>query len=110
MAEQIVRNLPPAFLTGIGELFSQYFAGTAEGGIEGNPFYVDPSTFTGDQFVAGQDQMTKDAQALASGLGGYQSYLDAASGIQGDAQSYFNQNMGNFQPFMDSAANYYNQI
>jgi len=110
MATQTIQNLPPAFLTGIGELFSQYFSGTAEGGIESNPFYVDPSSFTGDQFVADQDSMTTDAQALASGLGGYQSYLDNASGIQGNAQNYFNQNMNNFQPFMDSAAGYYDQM
>ena len=110
MATQTIQNLPPAFLTGIGELFSQYFSGTAEGGIESNPFYVDPSSFTGEEFVADQDSMTTDAQALASGLGGYQSYLDNASNIQGNAQNYFNQNMNNFQPFMDSAAGYYDQM
>ena len=116
MATQTVQNLPPAFLTGIGELFSKYFSGApdADGNptafIQDNPFYVDPSTFTGEEFVAGQDGMTKQAQELAKGLGGYQSYLDNASNIQGDAQNYFNQNMGNFQPFMDSAAGYYNQM
>ena len=64
MATQTVTNLPPAYTVGIGEDFAKYFSGT--GDITKNPYYVDPSAYTGSQFVAGQDQFTKDAQGLAN--------------------------------------------
>ena len=108
MTTQVTQTLPPAYVTGIGEQFSQYLQGTQD--INTSPFYVDPSSFTGDQFVAGQDQMTTDAQALAGGLGGYQSYLDSANALQTGAQDFFSANQNVSDPFMQSAAGYYDQM
>ena len=108
MTTQVTQTLPPAYVTGIGEQFSQYLQGTQN--INTSPFYVDPSSFTGDQFVAGQDQMTTDAQALSGGLGGYQSYLDSANALQTGAQDFFNANQNVSDPFMQSAAGYYDQM
>jgi len=108
MATQVTQTLPPAYVTGIGEDFSSYIQGTKP--ITDSPFYVDPSSFTGDQFVAGQDQLTTDAQALAGGLGGYQDYLDNANQLQGQAENYFSQNMNVADPYMQNAAGYYNQM
>mgnify|MGYP003645933850 FL=1 len=108
MTTQVTQTLPPAYVTGIGEQFSQYLQGTQN--INTSPFYVDPSSFTGDQFVAGQDQMTTDAQALSGGLGGYQSYLDSANALQTGAQDFFSANQNVSDPFMQSAAGYYDQM
>jgi|TARA_R110000823_G_C15883129_1_gene495281 hypothetical protein len=108
MTTQVTQTLPPAYVTGIGEQFSQYLQGTQD--INTSPFYVDPSSFTGDQFVAGQDQMTTDAQALSGGLGGYQSYLDSANALQTGAQDFFSANQNVSDPFMQSAAGYYDQM
>ena len=85
MSTQTVRNLPPAFLSAIGELFSSYLTGQKD--IKDSPFFVDPSTFTGKDFVAGEDPLTLRARDLASGLGGYQSFLDRSSEIAGIAEN-----------------------
>ena len=66
---QKTQQLPPEYVSTLGENFAQFFTGQMP--ISGSPFYVDPSKFTGDQFVAGQDQLTKDAQTLAGGLADY---------------------------------------
>ena len=88
MAVTETRTLPPFYVQKLGEDFASYFTGAPdpETGeltkpITDSPFYVDPSKFTGEDFVAEQDQFTKDAQALAGGLGDYKSYLDRAQGF-----------------------------
>jgi len=101
MAVQQTQTLPPPYVTAPGEQFGQFLLGTKP--ITDSPFYVDPSSFTGEQFVAGQDQLTKDAQALASGLGSYQPYLQKAEDFQTDAGAFFQQNMGVADPYMQKA-------
>ena len=101
MAVQQTQTLPPPYVTAPGEQFGQFLLGTKP--ITDSPFYVDPSSFTGEQFVAGQDQLTKDAQALASGLGSYQPYLQRAEDFQTDAGAFFKQNMGVADPYMQKA-------
>ena len=102
---QITRNLPPAYVTNIGEKFADYFLGTDGASVTSSPFYADPNQmfggsfnpstgkFTGitganvpasDFFVAGQDAMQTTAQGIAQGdiqaptggLGAYQGFLD----------------------------------
>ncbi len=88
MATQTTRTLGPFFLEKMGTDFGSYFTGAKDiSDTTENPYYVDPSSFTGDQFVADQDQMTKDAQALAKkGLGGYEDYLKKADDFAGLAE------------------------
>ena len=127
---QITRNLPPGYVTTIGEQFTDFFMGgmpvnTTD--ITQSPFYADPNAmfggtfnpatnqFTGitganvpasDFFVAGQDAMQTDAQAIATGqqaaptagLGQYQSFLDDASALNQAA-------MGSLGTF-DAAGNF----
>ena len=76
---QKTQQLPPEYVSTLGENFAQFFTGQMP--ISGSPFYVDPSKFTGDQFVAGQDQLTKDAQTLAGGLADYKPFLQASEDI-----------------------------
>ena len=87
---QITRNLPPGYVTTIGEQFTDFFMGgmpvnTTD--ITQSPFYADPNAmfggtfnpatnqFTGitganvpasDFFVAGQDAMQQQAQGIAT--------------------------------------------
>ena len=82
---QKTQQLPPEYVSTLGENFAQFFTGQQP--IAASPFYVDPSKFTGDAFVAGQDQLTKDAQTLAGGLGDYQKFLDQSKDITGIAQN-----------------------
>ena len=108
----ITKQLPPGYVTGIGQQFSDYFTGTDS--VTGSPFYADPNKmfggsfnpatgqFTGisganvpasDFFVAGQDALQTDAQAIATGqqaapttgLGQYQGFLDQAQGLNAAA-------------------------
>ena len=90
MAITTTQNMPPPFITHLGEDFTDYFKGTTP--ITDSPFNVDTSTFTGDQFVAGQDALTSQAQGLSGGLGGYQQYLDDAQGFQTGAADFFGAN------------------
>ena len=105
----IQQQLPPGYVTGIGEQFSDYFMGNKH--LSGSPFFADPNQmfggsfnpstgqFTGitganvpasDFFVAGQDAMQTDAQAIATGqqtaptggLGQYQQYVNQANALQ----------------------------
>ena len=66
MATSVTTQMPPPYIVGIGEDFSKYFTGKKP--ITDSPFYVDPSSFTGDKFVAGQDPLTIQAQKLAGTL------------------------------------------
>ena len=87
----IQQQLPPGYVTGIGEQFSDFFMGNMPVNttdITKSPFYADPNQmfggsfnpstgqFTGitganvpasDFFVAGQDALQTDAQAIATG-------------------------------------------
>ncbi len=79
MAVQESRILPPEFLEAGGKTFLDMLS-KAVGGYKG----ADLSKIFGPQFVAGQDQLQKDAQALAQkGIGGYQKFLDAAQASTG---------------------------
>ena len=79
MAVQESRVLPPEFLEAGGKTFLDMLS-KAVGGYKG----ADLSKIFGPQFVAGQDQLQKDAQALAQkGIGGYQKFLDAAQASTG---------------------------
>ena len=104
MAITTQQTLPPPFITTLGEDFTDYFKGTTP--ITDSPFNVDTSTFTGDQFVAGQDAFTSQAQGLSGGLGGYQQYLDDAEGFQTGAADFFGANRDVANPFMTSAGGY----
>ena len=82
---QKTQQLPPEYVSTLGENFAQFFTGGLN--INTSPFYVDPSKFTGDSFVAPQDTLTTDAQALVGGLGDYQKFLDQSKDITGIAQN-----------------------
>ena len=87
MATQITQQLPPGYVTAIGENFSQYFQGN--NAITGSPFYADPNQMYGSQFVAGQDALASDAQQIAQGLssapsGGLGAYQDYISDVAND--------------------------
>jgi len=74
MAEiQQTQTLPAPFIQAAAE---QYFPQLAEavGGIKG----LDVSKLLGPQFVAGTSPLQQQAEQLATGLGGYQPYLQAA--------------------------------
>ena len=92
MVTQTTTTLPPPFITGLGENFSAALTGATDASgkpifdIGTAPFAADPSTYLGPQFVAGQDQFTTDAQALAPGLGGYEPFLQQAKDLTGIAQ------------------------
>ena len=59
------QQLPPEYVSILAEKFAHYFTGGQN--IDTSPFFVDPKEFTGQDFVAGQDHLTKDAQSLAGG-------------------------------------------
>tara|TARA_R110000803_G_scaffold106454_3_gene174539 strand:- start:1237 stop:2379 length:1143 start_codon:yes stop_codon:yes gene_type:complete len=84
MATTTTQILPPGYVDTLGVDFSNYTTGVKD--IKDNPYYVDPASFTGANYVAGQDKFTTDAQKLAGGLGGYQDYLDSANKISGAAE------------------------
>jgi hypothetical protein len=72
------RVLPPEFIEAAGKTYLGNLA-TAAGGYK----TADLSKAFGDQFVAGQDQLQKDAQALAQqGIGAYQPFLNKAAAAQ----------------------------
>jgi len=74
MAElQQTQILPADFIKAAGETYLGDLS-SAVGGIKG----LDMSKLYGNQFVAGQSQLQGQAEGLASGLGGYQPYLQAA--------------------------------
>ena len=83
MAVAETRILPPEFIEAAGKTFLSDLAGAA-----GQYKAADLSKIFGPQFVAGQDQLQKDAQALAqSGIGAYKPYLATAASYA-DPASY----------------------
>ena len=109
----IQQQLPPGYVTAIGELFTDYFTGAPDlqtgaqtAFVQDSPFYADPNQmfggsfnpttgqFTGitganvpasDFFVAGQDGLQTTAQGIAQGT------TQAPTGGLGAYQSFLNQ-------------------
>ena len=86
MATQTTQTLPPPFITALGEDFAATLQGKPGFDISTKPFAADPSEFLGPQFVAPQDQLTKDAVTLAGGLGDFKPFLEQAQDLTGIAQ------------------------
>ena len=127
---QITRNLPPGYVTTIGEQFTDFFMGgmpvnTTD--ITQSPFYADPNAmfggtfnpatnqFTGitgatvpasDFFVAGQDAMQQQAQGIATGqLDAPTAGLGQYQGFLDDASALNQAAMGSLGTF-DAAGNF----
>ena len=66
MATQTTQVIPPAHVGQIGIDFAQSFLGTQ--GLDESPFYVDPASWTGQDFVAAQDPLITQAQGMVGGL------------------------------------------
>jgi hypothetical protein len=81
MAEvSTVRQAPAEFIEAAGKTYLDDLT-SAVGGIKG----LDVSKLYGQQFVAGPGALQTQAETLASGLGGYQPYLQAAGQYFGGA-------------------------
>ncbi len=81
MAVTETRILPPEFIEAAGKVYLGDLA-TAAGGYK----TADLSKAFGQQFVAGQDQLQKDAQTLATqGIGAYRPFLNQAQAAQTQA-------------------------
>ena len=79
MAEvQTVRQAPAEFIEAAGKTYLDDLT-SAVGGIKG----LDVSKLYGPQFVAGPGALQTQAEQLATGLGGYQPYLQAAAAATG---------------------------
>ena len=79
MAEvSTVRQAPAEFIESAGKVYLEDL-NKAIGGLKG----VDVSTLYGPQFVAGPGALQTQAETLATGLGGYQPYLQAAQAATG---------------------------
>jgi len=79
MAEvQTVRQAPAEFIEAAGKTYLEDLT-KAVGGIKG----IDVSQLYGPQFVAGPGALQTQAEQLATGLGGYQPYLQAAQAATG---------------------------
>ena len=79
MAVTETRVLPPEFIEAAGKTYLGDLA-TAAGKFK----TADLSKVFGQQFVAGQDQLQKDAQALAqAGIGAYKPFLQSAAALAG---------------------------
>jgi len=79
MAEvQEVRQLPAEFIEALGKTYADELTKTVGGLKE-----IDVSKLYGPQFVAGPGALTTQAEQLATGLGGYQPYLQTAAGLRG---------------------------
>ena len=102
MATTTTQVLPPGYVDQLGASFANYTTGVSN--IKDSPYYVDPANFTGEDYVAGQDQMTTDAQALAGGLGGYQDYLDNATNINTAAEGLLFNEDGTVRPAAGATA------
>ena len=109
----IQQQLPPGYVTAIGELFTDYFTGAPDQDtgaqtafVQDSPFYADPNQmfggsfdpttgqFTGitganvpasDFFVAGQDPLQLQAQGIATGA------IQAPTSGLGSYQQFLNQ-------------------
>jgi len=82
MAEVITQiNAPPEFIEAAAKPYLEELT-TAVGGLKA----ADLSKSLGRQFISGQDQLQKDAQALAqAGIGAYQPFLQSAATQAGQA-------------------------
>jgi hypothetical protein len=79
MAEiQTVRQAPAEFIEAAGKTYLADLE-SAIGGLKG----IDPTKLYGQQFVAGPGALQTQAETLATGLGGYQPYLQAAQAATG---------------------------
>jgi hypothetical protein len=78
MAETVTVTKPAPFIEAAGTTYLQDLS-QAVGGIKG----LDLSKLYGPQFVAGQSALQGQAEGLASGLGGYQPFLQAAQAATG---------------------------
>ena len=79
MAEvQQTQVLPAPFIQAAAEQYLPQLA-SAVGGIKG----LDVSKLYGPEFVAGPSQLQQQAEQLATGLGGYQPFLQAAQAATG---------------------------
>jgi hypothetical protein len=79
MAEvQQTQTLPAPFIQAAAEQYLPQLS-SAVGGIKG----LDVSKLYGPQFVAGPSSLQQQAEQLATGLGGYQPYLQAAQAATG---------------------------
>jgi hypothetical protein len=86
MAElQQVQQLPAPFIEAAGKTYLDDLTKAI-----GTTKAIDPTTFMGQPFVAGQDPLQTQAYGLASGLGSYAPYLQTAAGATGPTayQSY----------------------
>ena len=107
MATTTTQVLPPGYVDQLGASFANYTTGVSN--IQDSPYYVDPSSYLLNpdgtpKFVAGQDQMTTDAQDLAGGLGGYQDYLDNANNINTAAEGLLFNEDGTVRPAAGTGA------
>jgi hypothetical protein len=76
MAVQEVRQLPAEFIEAAGKTYAEKLMD-----VTGQP--VDYSKIYGTQYVAPESALQQQAYGLASGLGGYQPYLQAAQAATG---------------------------
>jgi hypothetical protein len=84
MAEvQEVRQLPAEYIEALGKTYADELTKTVGGLKE-----IDVSQLYGPQFVAGPGALTTQAEQLASGLGSYAPYLQAAGAIAGSPTAY----------------------
>ena len=73
-----VRQLPAEFIEALGKTYADELTKTV-GGLK----QIDVSQLYGPQYVAGPGALTTQAEQLASGLGAYQPYLQAAESATG---------------------------
>jgi hypothetical protein len=73
-----VRQLPAEFIEALGKTYADELTKTV-GGLK----QIDVSQLYGPQYVAGPGALTTQAEQLASGLGAYQPYLQAAEAATG---------------------------
>ena len=84
MAElQEVRQLPAEYIEALGKTYADELTKTV-GGLK----TIDVSKLYGPQFVAGPGALTTQAEQLASGLGSYAPYLQAAGAMAGSPTAY----------------------
>ena len=73
-----VRQLPAEFIEALGKTYADELTKTV-GGLK----QIDVSQLYGPQYVAGPGALTTQAEQMASGLGAYQPYLQAAEAATG---------------------------
>ena len=79
MAEvQTIRQAPAEFIEALGKTYADELTKTV-GGLKD----IDVSQLYGPQFVAGPGALTTQAEGLASGLGGYEPFLQQAGQLRG---------------------------